>query len=435
MASGQRVPSFRIRPRTLRLRLTLLYAAVFCGCAVALGAAAVIFKPGFLVHSSFRPAHGSSHTVNRPWDGSLGSFLAGFTAHHDVVGAAVMIAIVVVLAVGGGWLIAGRVVRPLRAITSSARVISASNLHQRLALDGPDHEMAELGATLDGLFARLEASFESQQRFVANASHELRTPLSAGRALLQVAITDPAAPVETLRETCQEVLDLGDQQERLIRSLLTLAASQRGLARSEALDLADITGHVLRARQHEAASKDIGVSAALTPAPAAGDPNLVESLIANLVDNAIRHNIPGGQVEVSVKPTAAGVLMSVGNTGLVVPPENVDALFEPFRQLGTERTLHGEGHGLGLAIVHAIACAHNASLTARARPQGGLDITVTFTSPPVPPAAGPGGLNTEVAHADRHVQARLRAKWERARPTSFPLRATSVRKTSRDGRI
>ena len=382
MAVGQRVPSFRVRPRTLRLRLTLLYAAVFCACAVILAAAAVIFKPGFLVHSAYQAAHDSPHPVNRPWDGSFGSFLSGLTAHHNLAGAAAMIAVVAVLAVGAGWLIAGRVVRPLRAITSSARAISASSLHQRLALDGPDHEIVELGATLDGLFARLEASFESQRRFVANASHELRTPLSAGRALLQVALTDPAATVETLRETCQEVLDLGDQQERLIRSLLALAASQRGLGRSEALDLADITGHVLRARQHEAASKGISISAALTPAPATGDPNLVESLIVNLVDNAIRHNIPGGQVEVSVKPTAAGVLMSVGNTGLVIPPEDVDALFEPFRQLGTERILHGEGHGLGLAIVHAIASAHHAALTAQARPRGGLDITVTFSAEP-----------------------------------------------------
>jgi signal transduction histidine kinase len=401
---GKRVPSFRFPPRTLRLRLTLLYAAVFCGCAAVLAAAAVIFKPGFLVHSAFRRAHGSSHPVSRPWDGSLGSFLAGVTAHHNVGGAAVMIAILLVLAAGAGWLIAGRVVRPLREITSSARAISVSSLHQRLDPATRGNEFAELGDTLNGLFGRLEASFESQRRFVANASHELRTPLSAGRALLQVALADPDATMETLRATCQEVLTLGDQQERLIGALLTLASSQRGLERSESLDLGEITRKVLPARQQEAGRRGIHISAALTPAPAAGDPNLAESLVANLVDNAVRHNLPGGTVEVSAGPAAAGALISVRNTGPVIPPDQVGHLFEPFRQFGTERIRNGEGYGLGLAIVRAIADAHGATLTAHACPQGGLDVKVTFSTCPaqhrVPPTAGPGALTTRMTHPD-----------------------------------
>jgi signal transduction histidine kinase len=406
---GKRARFFRFPRRTLRLRLTLLYAAVFCGCAVVLGAAAVVFKPGFLVHSAYRQAGGRSHTVNRPWDGSLGSFLVGLTAHHNVGGGTAMLAILVVVAAGAGWLIAGRVVRPLRAITSSARVISATSLHQRLDLAGPDDEIAELGATLDGLFARLQASFESQRRFVANASHELRTPLSAGRALLQVALADPDATVDTFRATCQEVLALGDQQERLIGALLTLATSQRGLERAEPVDLGEITGEVLLARQHEAARRGIEVSTALTPAPVAGDANLAESLVANLVDNAIRHNQPGGQVEVSTRPTAEGAVLSVRNTGPVIPPGEVDRLFEPFQQLGTERIHRGEGHGLGLAIVHAIVNAHCATLTARARPQGGLDIQVNFTNRRLPnrPTVGSGGLTTGIARADRPVRAQL----------------------------
>jgi signal transduction histidine kinase len=409
---GKRARSFRIPPRTLRLRLTLLYAAVFCGCAAVLGAATVIFKPGFLVHSGYQRAGGHPQSVNRSWDGSLGSFLAGFTAHHDVGGGLAMIAILVVIAAGAGWLIAGRVVRPLRAITSSARAISASSLHQRLALAGHDDEIAELGATLDNLFARLEAAFESQRRFVANASHELRTPLSAGRALLQVALTDPDATVASLRDTCQEVLDLDDQQERLIGALLTLATSQRGLERSEPLDLGGITRKILLARQHEAGRKGIQVSTAVASAPVTGDPHLAESLIANLVDNAIRYNVAGGQVEVSTEPAAEGAVLSVRNTGPAIPPDEVDRLFEPFRQFGTERTRHGQGHGLGLAIVRAIADAHDAALTAQARPKGGLDITVTFTARPMDrglqPVAGPSGPNTQLVHADRPIRARLR---------------------------
>src|SRR6266567_3749412 len=264
------------------------------------------------------------------------------------------------LSLVSGWLIAGRFVRPLRAIITTAKDISASNLHHRLGVRGRGDEFTELGETLDDLFGRLEAAFQAQRHFIANASHELRTPLSAGRALLQVAIADPEPTVETLRATCQELVELGDQQERLIAALLALASSQRGIGELECL--------------------------ALAAAPVTGDASLAESLVANLLDNAIRHNLPGGQVEISTSLTAAGAVVSVGNTGTVIPPDAVEDLFQPFRQLGTQRTRRGAGHGLGLAIVRAIADAHNAALTARARPGGGLDIQVTF--PPARPVRG-----------------------------------------------
>ncbi|MFI5068304.1 MAG: HAMP domain-containing protein, partial [Streptosporangiales bacterium] len=192
-------PVFR---RTLRLRLALLYAALFAVSAGALGAAAVIFKPNFLIHSSFRAAPGSTvhtgcqaHSCSVPggWAGGLPQFLSGGAGTHNIGGGLALLAILVVLALGAGWLLAGRVLRPLHAITSSAQHISASNLHQRLQVSGPGDEFTELGETLDDLFARLEASFESQRRFVANASHELRTPLAAERTLLQVALADPEA--------------------------------------------------------------------------------------------------------------------------------------------------------------------------------------------------------------------------------------------------
>jgi signal transduction histidine kinase len=384
----------RVPRLTLRSQLTLLYGAFFLAAGFA-----VLAVPIFSFHSS-AAAMGSPHDIA----------LAEASQQHQAIRAVLVLVALVAVSLVVGWLIAGRFLRPLRTITATAQEISASNLNRRLEPGARDNEFAELGDTLNGLFGRLEGSFESQRRFVANASHELRTPLSATRALLQVALADPGASAAALRATCQEVLSLGEQQEQLIGALLTLATSQRGLDRAEPLDLAAITRDVLQARQPEAGRRDIRVSAALTAAPVTGDPHLAESLVANLVDNAIRHNVPGGEVEVvtgpaglaslsgaatPAGPAAAGARIAVRNTGPVVPPTEVDGLFEPFRQLGTERTGHGEGHGLGLAIVHAIAAAHGAVLTAHARPLGGLDIEVSFgaaaSTNGTPPAAGPAG--------------------------------------------
>jgi signal transduction histidine kinase len=372
--------AFRVPRRTLRIRLALLYAALFCVSAVALAAVAVIFRPDFLGGSCSASAGRAPGHPHYCQQGQSIASIVGTVAHdmsQNPAGVA-MAAVMVVLAVGVGWLVAGRLVRPLRAITASARDISASNLHRRLGLRGHDDEFAELGRTLDDLFARLEASFESQRHFIANASHELRTPLTAGRALLEVAIADPEPSIQTLRATCEELVELSDQQERLIAALLTLANSQRGLEHPEPLDLADITRNVLLARQAEADRRGIRLISTLAAAPATGDPSLTESLVANLIDNAIRHNLPGGQADITTALTSAGAVITVSNSGTLIPPHAVDDLFQPFRQLGTQRIHHGEGHGLGLAIVRAIADAHGAALSASPLPQGGLDIEVIF---------------------------------------------------------
>jgi signal transduction histidine kinase len=173
-------------------------------------------------------------------------------------------------------------------------------------------------------------------------------------------------------------VELSDRQERLIAGLLTLANSQRGIEHPESLDLADITRNVVLARRRDAERHGIRLTTDLAPAPATGDPSLAESLAANLVDNAIRHNLPGGQADITTALTTAGAAITVSNTSTLIPPHAVDDLFQPFRQLGTQRIRHGEGHGLGLAIVRAIADAHGAALTATPRPQGGLDIEVVF---------------------------------------------------------
>jgi len=285
--------------------------------------------------------------------------------------------VVVVLSAAVGWWVAGRALRPLRTITSTARDISASNLHERLDLSGPDDEVKELGETLNELFGRLEASFESQRHFVANASHELRTPLTAERTLLQVALADPGATVESLRTTCEELLTLGDQQERLIEALLTLASSEGGLDQSEPIDLQRIVGDVVAQRRDQFARAGLRVDESITAAQLVGDPSLIESLVINLVDNAVLHNVDGGWIDISTSAIDGAATISVRNSGPTVPSGEVDRLFQPFQRLARERT-GTAGHGLGLAIVAAIADAHGATLVTRARPAGGLDIDVTF---------------------------------------------------------
>jgi|CZKW01.1.fsa_nt_gi signal transduction histidine kinase len=369
----------RLPRRTLRAQLTLLYAAVFGLSCVAVAAVAVIFKPNFLVHTSCAAAAGTpSHPDSCGQQPGL-SF-AGTIAHDasQNVAGVTMAAVMAVLALGVGWLIAGRVLRPLRTITATARDISARNLSRRLAVDGPDDEFRQLGETLDGLFGRLEASFQTQRHFVANASHELRTPLTAEKAILQVALADPDPTIATLQSACQKALQWNDQQERLIDSLLTLASTEREIERWEPFDLADIAAQAILDRHQEADRQDIRIDAALSAAPVTGDPALADSLIANLVSNAIRHNLDGGRVEISTGITDGLAVLTVSNTGPLVPADEVDRLFQPFQRLGTQRLRQPSGHGLGLAIVSAIVSVHGAALAANPRPEGGLDITVSF---------------------------------------------------------
>jgi len=359
----------------LRRRLALFYAALFFASGTA-----VLLIPLLSIKSVLHVGH----------VGSPGSLTA--VTQHDtdvrslIASSALGLLVMAALSVLFGWLLAGRMLRPLRTITATARDISASNLSRRLSLGRRDDEFTELGETLNDLFGRLEGAFDSQRHFVANASHELRTPLTAERALLQVALADPDASAADLRAACEQVLVLGEQQEQLIDALLTLASSERGIGPPAPFDLAGIAGPVIQARTGEAQRRQIRVTAALDAAPAAGDPSLADSLIANLVDNALRHNVAGGQVEIRTGMAAGRPAISVRNTGPVIPPGEAGRLFQPFQRLGTDRTSPASGHGLGLAIVAAIAHAHQATVTAQPRPGGGLDVTVCFPAAPAQPA-------------------------------------------------
>jgi signal transduction histidine kinase len=302
----------------------------------------------------------------------------GLSPQQALLWSGVALAIMAVASVVLGWIMAGRVLRPVRTMSAAARRISAGNLHERLAVAGPDDEFTELGQTFDDLLGRLEAAFESQRHFVANASHELRTPVTVERAILQVALANPGATAETLRSACEQALASGEQQERLIEALLTLASSERGLGRWEAFDLAAVTGEVLTARRQVADRGGVRIQARLTPAPALGDPSLAQSLVANLVDNALRYNSAGGWVQVLTGNGPRGATITVANSGPAVPAEEVARLFRPFQRLQRGRTQHAAGHGLGLAIVQAIANAHGARIDARPIAGGGLGISVFF---------------------------------------------------------
>jgi signal transduction histidine kinase len=344
----------------LRMQLAILYSGFFlCLLAVALGAAGVL-----LIRGSQSSAAGAPQTSPPP----SGSVLL-------IVGIGV---VATVVALAGAWWLAGRFLRPLRTMTSAANEISATNLDQRLDLSGPDDELAQLGRTLNSLFARLEASFESQRRFVANASHELRTPLAGQRTLLQVALADPAASAKSLREACEQTLALGNQQERLIDALLALATSERGIERRQATDLADLAAVAIAGSAQLAEAQEIAVNPSLAAAPIDGDPLLAQLLVSNLIDNAVRHNSSHGTVTVETSTTTNESELTVVNTGPLIPTQTLAYLFEPFRTTQTDRVRHGDGHGLGLAIVQAIASAHGATTDAKARPSGGLEITVTF---------------------------------------------------------
>jgi signal transduction histidine kinase len=321
---------------------------------------------------------GSSQTVPAnpaaPVSASVARQQHGADLHTLLIASVIGLLAVGVLSAVVGWAIAGRALRPLRTMTTTAQAISVDSLHSRIGLDSPYEEFAELGATLDDLFGRLDAAFRSQRDFVANASHELRTPLTAERALLQVALADPDASVDSLRTACEEVLALGAAQERLIESLLTLASSEQGVDRWQPIDLGTIAAEAILVRQDEAERHGVRITAALAQAPTQGDPRLVESLVANLVDNAIRHNVSGGRVDVATSGTG----ITVRNTGATIPPGDLRRLFEPFQRLRHARAGHADGHGLGLAIVRSIATAHGATIATRAPDSGGLAVEVVF---------------------------------------------------------
>ncbi|MEV0272684.1 HAMP domain-containing sensor histidine kinase [Hamadaea sp. NPDC050747] len=295
-----------------------------------------------------------------------------------------------------GWLLAGRAVRPLQELTTAAGGAAPDRLPGHGEL-GKYQEYADLSATLTGLYARLDSAYAAQRRFVADASHELRTPLTVQRALIQVKLADPEADATSLRAVCEEVLRLGDQQERLVGALLALAQGEQRPVAAEPVDLARLAADAVAARRASAESRGLTVRTDIRPALVSrADPTQLSSLIGNLLDNAVSYNVDSGRIDVATRCVAGRTVLTVGNTGPIVPPEAVGRILQPFQRLGPSLQADGPqtdrpqtdqpsaaqpqtgNSGLGLAIVRAIAGSHDADLHVRANVDGGLTVTVAF---------------------------------------------------------
>jgi signal transduction histidine kinase len=283
---------------------------------------------------------------------------------------------VMTVASGGlGWFMSGRVLRPVRVITETARRASEQHLGERLALTGATDEVKELADTFDDMLERLDAAFATQRRFVANASHELRTPLTVMRTAIDVTLAKPSPTAQQLKDMAVRVRRSIDRAEAMVEALLTLAVSDQGKLSTEFSDLATWAEDAIDAATPEIERLDLHVVAELDPAETTGDPQLLERMIWNLVDNAVRHNEPGGWIRLRTGSKDAAAYLEIANSGPFVPDDAVPSLFEPFRRLET-RTGVRDGVGLGLSIARSVVTAHGATVTARSQPAGGLDISV-----------------------------------------------------------
>ena len=398
-------------PQKVRTRLTLIYAALF------FAAGAVLLTVTYGLVASNLPTHppssltissqerslvnecqsafarfkgGEQATPGQPKDvvgckQAEGAYFAGTAAGMQAQRQQtlakllrfwlVVLGLLTVVSGGLGWFMSGRVLRPVRVITETARRASERHLGERLALTGATDELKELADTFDGMLERLDAAFATQRRFVANASHELRTPLTVMRTAIDVALAKPSPTARQLTDMAVRVRRSVDQAEAMIEALLTLAVSDQGKLSSEFADLATWAEDAIDAAAPEIERLQLTVEAKLDPAETTGDPQLLERMVSNLVDNAVRHNEPGGWIRLRTGSGDAGAYLEVANSGPLIPDDAVPSLFEPFRRMEA-RTGVRDGVGLGLSIARSVGTAHRATVTARSQPAGGLDVCV-----------------------------------------------------------
>jgi signal transduction histidine kinase len=388
----------RLWPRRMRTRLAVFYAVLFLLAGLVLLALSYALMVSVLLPAPspppklLTPQEQALVAVCKPLPSSasllakcnhlIGAVGAGSQARGDTLAAlreasAIGLAVLAVASAGLGWLVSGRALRPVRSITEAARQASELRLGQRLALTGPDDELKQLADTFDVMLERLDAAFTSQKRFVANAAHELRTPLTAMRTAIEVTLSKPTRTPDQLEAMAAQVRRSVERAEATVEALLTLATSELGPAAQEAIDLATAAEDALDATHAAIDQRNIEVDAALEPAPARGDRVLLERMIANLVENAVRHNNPGGWIGIRTLLQADSAVFEIANTGPSIPAGHIPTLFEPFAR-EQQRLNSSDGVGLGLSIASAIARVHNARITARPRSGGGLEMSVTI---------------------------------------------------------
>jgi len=302
--------------------------------------------------------------------------------NHLLVRGGLALGILALLALAGGWWVAGGILRPLQVMTRRVQQLSAQTPLGRIGLSGPRDELKNLADTFDGLLARLDAALAADRRFVANASHELRTPLAIQETILEEVLADPDADVHRLREMGARLRQVNARSKRLIEGLLVLVRSQQGLGRWEPVDLAAVARDAIEAHEPEAAAAAVRMEPDLRSVTVQGDPVLLLRLAGNLVENAVRHNRDGGWVRVRTALEGDRAVLAVSNSGPAVEPADVPDLFEPFRPGARDPTDADRGAGLGLAIVRAVAVAHDGTAEAQAGPEGGLDVEIRLPAAP-----------------------------------------------------
>ncbi len=364
----------RLPRRTIRVRLAVLFFAVFLASSVALLAVTVVVWQG---RTGGGTIHAPAGSLLHP---AIGITQHGSDRHQLLIASGIALAIMAGLSLALGWLVAGRFLAPLRTITTTTREISATNLHERLNLAGPDDELKELGNTFDELLARLERSFQFERRFVANASHELRTPLATMRASLDVAMAKPGPlppQIVTLADRLRHELD---QVDRLLESFLTLAQTQQSpIADQSTLSLTEIASAAIERRSGAISLMELTVGQQESgDARVNGSETLLSRMVENVIDNAVSHNQPGGWIRVKTDSEGPLARLVVENGGPVLAQEEVEQLAQPFRRLGAERTSSEIGTGLGLSIVASIAEVHGGTLALYARTGGGLRVAIAL---------------------------------------------------------
>ncbi|MFF4907252.1 sensor histidine kinase [Streptomyces sp. NPDC001260] len=383
-----------LRP-TIRIRLTLLYGGMFLIAGILLLSIIYLLAAQALHEGSGQSfsVTGTDFNITSPTCPALNSAplsqldsiikqcdaVQRQHALDDLLSRSLLALLgLAVIAFAFGYAMAGRVLSPLGRITRTARAVAGSDLSRRIELDGPDDELKELADTFDDMLERLQRAFTAQQRFVGNASHELRTPLAINRTLLEVHLSDPQAPVE-LQQLGKTLLATNERSEQLVEGLLLLARSDNQIVERKPVDLAEVAAQAVDQVHAEAEAKGVVIRGDQKPAVVQGNGVLLERIALNLVQNAVRYNVPeDGWVEVTTEVQHGQAVLVVSNTGPVVPAYEIDNLFEPFRRLRTERTGSDKGVGLGLSIARSVARAHGGHISARPREGGGLVMRVAL---------------------------------------------------------